>query len=497
MKHFIYILLISTMLVACGHPSVPTDAKRSSSMPSIYPDYTEVTVPANICPLNFMVKDADEVVARLSCGTTSFTFGDGNKVMMDAGEWAELRDAARGKSISVEVFARKNDAWTEYKPFNIYVASDDIDRYVSFRLIQPSYVSFEGLSISQRDLTSFDMTDIYSNKLLQTEEEGQCINCHSYKNYKTDNMLFHMRIKDGGTMIVSDGKMEKIDLKTDSTISAGVYPAWNPASDVIAFSTNNTCQVFLLKDRSKIEVMDTQSDLVLYDVKTKEVSTICNDSDELEVFPTWSPDGKTLYYCDAHFALNGSGKNREEEMIMRYKEVQYSIYSRSYDPQTHSFGAPQLVYDAASQGKSATLPRISPDGKYLVFALGNYGCFHVWHSEADIYMLNLADNSVQPLTALNSALSESYPSFSSNGRWIMTASRRDDGNYTRPYISYLDKSGKCHKAFELPQEDPEFYGLFLRSFNRPEFMVEPVRITPREFAEKAKLEPVKAKYISR
>ena len=39
--------------------------------------------------------------------------------------------------------------------------------------------------------------------------------------------------------------------------------------------------------------------------------------------------------------------------------------------------------------KSASFPRISPDGKFLVFTLADYGTFPIWHHEADLYMLNL------------------------------------------------------------------------------------------------------------
>ena len=77
----------------------------------------------------------------------------------------------------------------------------------------------------------------------------------------------------------------------------------------------------------------------------------------------------------------------------------------------------------------------------------------------------------------------------------MTASRRDDNNYTRPYIAYFDKTGKCHKAFEVPQRDPEYYTLCPNSFNRPEFMIESVKTTPEQFAAEAKKEAVKAHYI--
>ena len=111
--------------------------------------------------------------------------------------------------------------------------------------------------------------------------------------------------------------------------------------------------------------------------------------------------------------------------------------------------------------------------------------------------MDLKTKQVQKLDAVNSERSESYPTWSSSGRWIMVDSRRDDGNYTRPYIAYFDKKGKAHKAFAVPQKDPNFYTFFLRSFNRPEFMVEPVTITPQEFAKKAKEDAVPAKYANR
>ena len=49
----------------------------------------------------------------------------------------------------------------------------------------------------------------------------------------------------------------------------------------------------------------------------------------------------------------------------------------------------------------------------------------------------------------------------------------------------------------LPQKDPNFYTFYLRSFNRPEFMIEPVTISPQEFATKAKEDAIPAKYADR
>ena len=311
-------------------------------------------------------------------------------------------------------------------------------------------------------------------------------------------MLFHMRQGLGGTMIVTNGELRKVDLKTDETLSAGVYPAWHPTHNLIAFSTNKTGQSFHTKDLNKIEVQDTESDLILYDVDKNEVSIISELDDELEVFPTWSPDGKKLYFCSAHFEYENDSIEKSAEMIQRYKEVKYSLYSVDFNPDTKEFSNVQMVYDAASDSinQSVTLPRVSPDGRYLLFAQAEFGCFHVWHADADIYMMDLQTQEVQKLDAVNSPRSESYPTWSSNGRWIMVDSRRDDGNYTRPYIAYFDKQGKTHKAFLLPQQDPNFYTFYLRSFNRPEFMIEPVKVSPREFAAKAKEEAIPAKYAA-
>ena len=489
-------------LLSCSSPSIPSDATHTDKQPDIYPDYNGVTIPANISPTNFMLPDCEEAVACLSFGNLSFTYGDDNKIIIDDDEWQELRSAAAGsdKGIKVEVYGKKDGKWLSYKSFPIYVAKDTIDPYISYRLIQPSYVAYEHLAIVQRNITNYEESDIYNNRMIHTEEKGQCINCHSFKNYGTDNMLFHMRQFCGGTMCVHNGQLKKIDLKTDSTISAGVYPAWHPTADLVAFSTNTTRQIFHIKDRDKIEVLDYESDLILYDVQKNEVSNISNAPDEHECFATWSPDGKTLYYTSAHIdpAIFNNGDNSFRH---HYEQIKYNIYSRSFDLTTHKFGEPQLVFDAVQLGKSATLPRISPDGRYLTFALGKYGCFHVWHRDADICIVDLQQPLPSPSTLntnpLNSSESESYPSFSSNGRWIMTASRRDDGSYTRPYISYFDAQGKCYKAFAVPQKDPERNRLLLRSYNRPEFMKQKVKITPWQFATKAQEDAVRAKFVNK
>ena len=472
------------LLPSCaGHPDVPSSSKDAGCLPAIFPDYCDVTVPCNIAPLNFMLPadQFDACVARFSTPDgRQQTYGKGLKVQMPESEWHAMLDASKGKSLKVEVWGQKENEWLSFAPFEIHVADEPIDEYLSYRLIEPSYIVYDYMEIAQRNLTSFEETQIFNNKVSCDDPKGQCINCHSYQNYKTDNMLFHARVTRGGTVIVSDGKVSKVNLKRDNTISAGVYPAWHPTAKLIAFSTNLTHQVFHTAHPNKVEVFDTASDLILYDVATDSVSIISNDSILLEVFPTWSPDGRYLYYCKS---VPLPEELRGEDISATWSKVQYNLYRRSFELTSRTFGEEELVYDAASADKSVTLPRVSPDGRYILFAEGQHGCFHIWHHDADIACLPLAQDSVIDLSCLNSeGFAESYPTWSSNGRWIMCASRRIDGNYSRVFISYFS-NGKARKAFLLPQEDPEHNVFRLKSYNRPEFMVEPVGISVHQFSK--------------
>jgi Tol biopolymer transport system component len=263
---------------------------------------------------------------------------------------------------------------------------------------------------------------------------------------------------------------------------------------MIVYSTNKTAQRFHTVHSNKIEVYDAQSDLIAYDVEKNEVTNLENDSTELEVFPAWAPDGKTLYYCSAHIEMSSPTSTVNAEVTRRPKDVKYNIYRKSFNPETMQFGPRQLVLAADSMGMSATLPRISPDGRYLLFTMGEYGVFHIWHHDADLWTIDLQTGEAKAVEQINSPDTESYHSWSSNGRWVVYSSRRDDGTYTRPFFAHLDKNGKWSKPFELPQADPGYHRQFMKCYNIPEFMRGPVAIKPQDFADVLKRnggEPVK------
>ncbi|GHT03555.1 cytochrome c biosynthesis protein [Bacteroidia bacterium] len=495
MKQFFYCVLTLSLLLNACTDNIPADFTEQGTALSISPDYTQLTIPYNIAPLNFTVNDPADVylaVAHSSNGKQLTTTGP--KVMWKLKEWKALLETNKGKTLSIDFYLKKGEQWYKYPSIRHFIAEEAIDPYLSYRLIEPGYVTYEDLSINQRNLTNFEEKIIFSNTSLGTVDKGQCINCHSYQNYnKTGNMQFHVRQYLGGTVIVQNGQAKKINLKTDYTISGGVYPSWHPTLNLIAYSVNDTYQNFHTKDAQKIEVMDKQSGLILYDVAKDEVRTIANDPRQFETFPYWSADGKFLYYASA--TLPEGIQNPEDDATLQYKDFYYNLYRKAFNPETYEFTYTDTIFEASEFKKSATFPRESPDGRYLLFTLGEYGNFHIWHKSSDLYLLDLQSWELRNLTELNSKDVESYHSWSSNGHWIVFSSRRDDGSYTRPYIAYF-KDGKAGKPFILPQENPDFYGEFFKSYNIPEFMAKPVTISRQELMSTIKKEAQKVNYLN-
>ena len=493
---YLFFTIVALLFVSCGH-QVPESFWEKDELPNIYPDYTNVTVPINIAPLTFEIDGkVDDVMARLSVGDEEVVCG-GTKIQPDVDDWRELAEAAKGKAINVEVYVKDNGNWTRFKPFNIYVSPDSIDPYISYRLISPSYVTYEELTINQRCLENYDESVVFDNMLCSEGAQGQCINCHNYQQYNPDRMQFHARQNMGGTVIAYDGKIQKINMRNDSILSAGVYPTWHPWLPLIVYSTNMTGQIFHSVNPNKIEVFDSESDLIAYNVEKNEVTNIEKDPAEMECFPFWAPDGKTLYYCSAHFEYSDSVGDKGLEFITRTQEAKYNLYKKRFDPETLQFGPRELVFAADSLGKSATLPRVSPDGRYLMFTLAKYGVFHIWHHDADLWLLDLKTGEVRNMEEINSPDTESYHSWSSNGRWVVFSSRRYDGNYTRPFIAHIDEKGIGTKPFELPSADPDYHRQFLKCYNIPEFMRGPVSIRPQKFADILKQDAVPVKYVSK
>lgn len=472
MGRLVLSLCLAVVLASCSRQVKV--ARVLDEVPDIYPDYADVVIPPNIAPLNFKLKGEEQEARVLLEADSTCCYeipGKDGSFVIPLSKWRKLVQRSEGRSLAVTVKVRRGEEWVAYQPFPIHVAEDSIDACLVYRRIAPLYELWNEMGIYQRNLSDYTQKAILENKMTG----HNCINCHSFGGQRSDRMLFHMRGKVAGTVLSVGGEWEKLNTKTAETLSALVYPSWHPSGRYVAFSVNKTNQGFHLNDRNRIEVYDEASDVVIYDVERHEIwsAPALFSKDAFETFPTFSPEGDKLYFCSAE------ARPVPEE----YEKVKYHLCAVSFNPQTREIGQKvDTLYHAGRGGRSASFPRVSPDGSWLMYTLSGYGNFSIWHKDADLQLVDLTTGKHRALDEVNSDDVESYHSWSSNSRWFVFSSRRKDGLYTHPYIAWLGEDGKVGKPFLLPQEDASFYDTFMQSFNIPEFVTSEVRLSAYDIA---------------
>ena len=444
---YICIVLIFLVLLSACTPT-PHNVKQSNLEVEIYPDYKDVTIPVNIAPLNFVVRGAEAIEVKV--GDLTINSGDG-LAKFGEGEWHTLLE--QNDTLEVEVTALKDGQWTAYKHFCWYVVRDSLDSYLSYRLIEPGYSVWNRLQIKQRCVENFEEFALGDYNL----QENRCMNCHTPSSQNPKLSMMYVRGKGGGAILNRDGRLRKLDIKTPEMVATSTYFQFSTSGRYIVFSSNVVVPAVQASAQKRLEVYDTESDVYVADLDQHVIihSPLLSDPEWLETFPTFSPDGKYIYYCTSP----------RVELPQNYKDLKYALVRIPFDGAKGVIGT---QVDTLFTARSVCHPRVSPDGERLLFSVQDYGTFPIWHQEADLWMMDLKTGAIDSLSVVNSDMSDTYHSWSSNSRWFVFASKRDDGLYGKPYFCYVDKNGVAHKPFCLPQQDPTVYDDILKSFNAPE-----------------------------
>jgi hypothetical protein len=452
----------------------PENARSVSRAPVLYPDYGGTVVPPNIAPLNFQIGERGErFFARVEGekgGSLEISSRDG-KIALPARAWKRLLAANRGAAVRVTVAIQDGGgASRKFEPVRIGIAQEELDRYIVYRLIPPIDHLWQTMGIYQRDLEGFSEKPLVENQNFSIGRDG-CVNCHSFSRNRPARMSLQIRSASfGRTMVVvKDGTPRTVNTSGSGFSKApAAYQAWHPDGRHIAFSVNKPSPLEHTIGEHR-DVWDDDSDVAIYDTDANQVSTTHDiaDPDRRETWPSWSADGRWLYFC--------SGLQLPPS---RLREVKYDLMRIPYDPGSGGWGKREAVLSAAATGMSAAQPKESPDGRWLLFSLSDHGNFPIYQWTSDLYVMDLKSGKATPLTAVDSNWSESWHSWSSNGRWIAFASKREGGVLARIYFSYFDRSGEAHKPFVMPQEDPSFYGSFTMTYNVPELIIEPAPVSP-------------------
>lgn len=462
-KHFIKYLFPTGCLIflfqACttGQPQ-----ESSTEYPDIFPDYKNIVIPCNIAPTNFMVEGASRISADFYLGNEKLFTADGDHVVdIPQKAWKKSLERAKGKQLKVvvSVWDEKHQEGIRYRDFKITVSNDSITPWIAYRLIPPGYVLWKTMGIYQRHLEDFEEDCIISNN----ENHEGCVNCHSFQNYSPQRFLFHARGKNGCSVMVKNGKAERLELDKIAPYFKGTYPYWHPKGRFVVLANCDTHQAFYGQSNNKVEVYDLESDLMVYDSQEHKVITDPRFTEKQywETFPAFSPDGKSLYFCQAH------ARNIPKEIA----QLKYAILRTDFNETNGTLGNKvDTIYNPRTDGGSVSFPRISPDGRFLLFTESESGTFPIWHKQADLKMIDLQTKKQVDTAPLNSKDVDSYHSWDQKGKWIIFSSRRLDGRYTRLFIAHFDPKSGFSKPFLLPQETPEHNNERMYSYNIPEFV---------------------------
>ncbi len=473
-------LVCGGALASCS-PKAIESYSETGREPKISPDYAGTVIPPNIAPVNFRILEEGRayfVEIHSNQGQSIRVFSGTGQVRIPIRPWRALLEANRGRDISFDVYVQSGDhRWSRFRPFVNTVASEEIDGTLVFRFMKPLYTWWKDIGIYQRDLTSYDTSVLLHGQSFK----GGCLNCHSFVGNDPAMMSIALRSVTYGshTLLARRDNVEKIGAKWG-------YTAWHPSGAVAVYSLNKVTQFFHAGGREVRDVVDQDSALVCYRVESQKATSPKElaDKDRLETYPAWSPDGKYLYFCSAPILW----KDRNAVPPEDYDKVRYDLRRIAYDVATDHWGKAETVLAAAETGQSILLPRISPDGRFLVFCMCRYGCFPVYQPSSDLYLMDLTTRQYHKLS-INSEFSESWHSWSSNSRWLAFSSKREGGPFTRTYFSYVDDAGVAHKPFVLPQQDPTYYESLLETYSVPELVKGPVMASKWRLARAARVRP--------
>ena len=484
-------LLTTVLFYGCSHTDVPESASLLSPKASIYPDYTDITIPPNIAPLNFRIdEDGDRFVIDF-IGENNYTFSlsTTKNVIIPIKKWRKLLSENIGKSYQIRISRKHQGQWEKFPVIVNTISSDSIDPYLIYRLVHPGYETAGYLRMQQRHLESFEQSDIVNNSVANES----CMNCHLTNGGNPDEFVVHFRFRNSGTIVYKDGKFRRINTYTQEFNNPGIHPAWHPSGRFIAFSTNTAELYFHANIFKRSESYDSKGNICILDLENNTILACpkLKTPDPIqETFPCWSPDGKYLYYC----RFNPPPGFYTISMDSKLADAKYDLLRIPFDEKNITFGDIETVIDAKKINQTTTLPRISPNGKYLMFCIAESGTFTVWKKDSDLYLLDLQTMDMKPLTDANSTDSDSYHSWSSNSKWFVVSSKRRNGFVALPYFSYLDSAGNATKAFLLPQKDPDFYETWIRSFNIPELAKGKTKTNIYDFEKAVKGPAINARF---
>jgi Flp pilus assembly protein TadD len=162
-----------------------------------------------------------------------------------------------------------------------------------------------------------------------------------------------------------------------------------------------------------------------------------DDLSHVQCDGVWSPDGKWLAFAraEAKPAYPADGIMARFANDPNEVQIQYDLYRIPFNEGRG--GKPEPIAGASANGMSNTFPKVSPDGRWIVFVKCNNG--QLMRPDGKLYIVP-AQGGQARLMHCNTPLMNSWHSFSPNGRWLVFSSK-SRSPYTQMYLTHLDEDG--------------------------------------------------------
>ena len=175
----------------------------------------------------------------------------------------------------------------------------------------------------------------------------------------------------------------------------------------------------------------------------------------------WSPDGKYIVFlrAEARSAYPEGHQKAEFANDPRETQIQYDLYRIPFND--GKGGTPERIEGASQNGMSNSFPKVSPDGKWIVFVEAKNGM--LMRPDSKLYIVPFAGGKARELNS-NGPLMNSWHSFSPNGRWLVFSSKARSP-YTQMYLTHIDENGNDSPAILIDNATAAN-----RAVNLPEFV---------------------------
>jgi Flp pilus assembly protein TadD len=207
----------------------------------------------------------------------------------------------------------------------------------------------------------------------------------------------------------------------------------------------------------------TRGILAWYDREAKKLRPLpgADDPNFVQTSAFWSPDGKYLIFSRAA-AQDPYPPNAPKPTFAgdpREPQIQYDLYRIPFN---HGLGGKaEPVAGASHNGMSNNFPKVSPDGKWIVFVENHTGL--LMRPDSKLYIVPFAGGKARMLRA-NLWRMNSWHTFSPNGRWLAFSSKARSP-YTQLMLTHIDAQGNDSPAIMIENTTAAN-----RAVNIPEFL---------------------------